>query len=103
MLAAMTRQDLMSATNDVRTKIIERLVTKYDVQSAADSARDRVISTLQALHMENQAQIRQSNAQKDQIWRKLLAMEAEMLKLHQEIHAMNQTMTRLYGSVPRGR
>lgn len=103
MLAAMTRQDIMNATTDARNKIIERLVTKYDVQSAADSARDRVISTLNALHMENQAQIRQSNAQKDQIWRKMVALEAEILKIHQELHAVNQTLNRMYGTVPRGR
>jgi hypothetical protein len=103
MLAAMTRQDLMSVTQDARNKIIERLVTKYDVQTAADSARDRILSTINALHLENQAQIRQSNAQKDQIWRKILALESQMIVLQQEIKSMNQTLARLYGVVPRTR
>ncbi len=103
MLAAMTRQDLMSVTQDARNKIIERLVTKYDVQTAADSARDRILSTINALHLENQAQIRQSNAQKDQIWRKILALESQMIALQQEIKSMNQTLARLYGVVPRTR
>jgi hypothetical protein len=99
----MTRQDLMSVTQDARNKIIERLVTKYDVQTAADSARDRILSTINALHLENQAQIRQSNAQKDQIWRKILALESQMIVLQQEIKSMNQTLARLYGVVPRTR
>lgn len=99
MLSAMTRQDLMAVTQDARNKIIERLVTKYDVQASADNARDRIISTMNALHLENQAQIRQSNAQKDQIWRKMVSMEAQMIALQQELRNMSQAMNRLNGSV----
>lgn len=99
MLSAMTRQDLMAVTQDARNKIIERLVTKYDVQASADNARDRIISTMNALHLENQAQIRQSNAQKDQIWRKMVSMEAQMITLQQELRNMSQALNRLNGSV----
>lgn len=99
MLSAMTRQDLMAVTQDARNKIIERLVTKYDVQASADNARDRIISTMNALHLENQAQIRQSNAQKDQIWRKMVSMEAQMIALQQELRNMSQALNRLNGSV----
>ena len=103
MLSAMTRQDLMAVTSDARNKIIERLVTKYDVQVASDSARDRVISVLNSFHIENQSQIRQSNAQKDQIWRKILAVEGQMAAIQQELKIMNQVLIRLNGSVPKGR
>jgi hypothetical protein len=87
----------MAVTSDARNKIIERLVTKYDVQASADNARDRIIATMNALHMENQAQIRQSNAQKDQIWRKTASMEAQLIALQQEIRIMHQMLNRMNG------
>src|SRR5687767_10354649 len=91
----MSRQDFVTVTDAAKNKIIERLVTKYDVQAAADSARDRILSSLQALHLENQALMRQSNAQRDQSWRKIAALEAQVVALHQEIRSMHQTMARL--------
>lgn len=94
----MTRQEMMAVTADARNKIIERLVTKYDVQASADNARDRIISTMNSLHLENQAQIRQSNAQKDQIWRKMIALEAQIASMQQDIRNMTQAITRLNGS-----
>ena len=95
MLATMTRQDLLSVTQDARNKIIERLVTKYDVQAAADSARDRILNNLNAMHLENQALLRQSNAQKDQIWRKVAALETQIISMQIEMKNLTQAMTRL--------
>jgi DNA anti-recombination protein RmuC len=91
----MTRQDLLNVTEMAKNKIIERLVTKYDVQAAADSARDRILANLQTLHMENQALMRQSNASRDQSWRRISALEAQIATLQQEIRQMHQTLQSL--------
>jgi hypothetical protein len=96
MLASMTRQDLLNATTDARNKIIERLVTKYDVQAAADAARDRILNNLNAMHIENQALMRQANAQRDQLWRKTTALEAQLFSLQQEVRTLTQAVNRLY-------
>ena len=63
-MSTMTRQDLLSVTEVAKNKIIERLVTKYDVQAACDNARDRVLNSIQSMHLENQGMVRQLTRRK---------------------------------------
>lgn len=95
MQPTMSRQDFMSVTVDARNKIIERLVTKYDVQTAADSARDRILNDLNAMHLENQALMRQANAHSDQLWRKTTALETQMAQLQQEVAKLTAAVNKL--------
>lgn len=90
-----SRQDFVNVTEGAKNKIIEKLVTKYDVQAAADSARDRVLASVQTLHLDNQTAIRQANAQRDQTWRKLTALETQVVALRHEIQAMHITLNRM--------
>lgn len=90
-----TRQDMLSVTEGAKNKIIERLVTKYDVQAACDSARDRILSAVQSMHLENQSLMRQSNAVRDQVWRKTTALEGQIVSLQQEIRALHQMISHL--------
>jgi hypothetical protein len=92
---AMTRQDLLTVTEGAKNKIIERLVTKYDVQAACDNSRDRILAAFNALHIENQAALRQSNATRDQLWRKTAALEGQVIGLQQEIRVLQQLIGRL--------
>jgi len=93
-MPTLTKQDFVNVTEGAKNKIIERLVTKYDVQAAADSARDRVLAGVQTLHIDNQTMLRQSNAQRDQLWRKIIAVEAQIIALRHEIQAMHITLNR---------
>lgn len=95
MMGTMTRQDLANATADMRNKIIERLVTKYDVQSAADAARDRILASMNAMHMEHQALMRQANAQRDHLWRKTSSLESQVFALQQDVRALTKAVNRL--------
>ncbi len=79
-----TRQDLLVATEVAKNKIIEKLVTKYDVQAACDAIKDEILESIQALRMEDQASLRQANAMRDQMWRKLLSLEEQVKKLRSE-------------------
>lgn len=88
----MTRQELVAVTESAKNKIIERLVTKFDVQTAVDRSRDQILHNLQALHAENQAMMRQSNAQRDQLWRRLSALESQIAALQLEVRAMHRTI-----------
>lgn len=88
----MTRQDLLSVTEVAKNKIIERLVTKYDVQVACDNARDRILESVQSMHLENQAMIRQINAQTDQSWRKIAALEGQLTALRREIRELHRML-----------
>lgn len=83
-----TRQDLLAATEVAKNKIIEKLVTKYDVQVACDAIRDEILESIQAMRMEDLASLRQANAIRDQIWRKLLSLEDEIVKLREELKSI---------------
>ena len=86
-----TRQDLLAATEVAKNKIIEKLVTKYDVQVACDAIKDEILESLQAMRLEDQGSIRQANAMRDQIWQKLVSLEDEIKKLQAEIKYANRT------------
>lgn len=86
----MSKQDFVNVTETAKDKIIERLVTKYDVQAVADSARDRILAAIQTLHAENQAMMRTNNAGRDQLVRRISALEAQLASLQEEIRVMNQ-------------
>lgn len=94
-MSTMTQQDLLNATEAAKNKIIERLVTKYDVQVACDNARDRILESIQSMHLDNQAMIRQLNAQKDQSWRKIEALQTQVAGLQDEIRAMRRSLGQL--------
>lgn len=96
-----TKQDIQNVTEMAKNKIIERLVTKYEVQSACDSSRDKVIGTLNDLHQENVLLVRQSIAQRDQMWRKTLALEGQIVSLQQEVRSLHQLIARLYEALSR--
>lgn len=92
----MTRQDLLSVTEGAKNKIIERLVSKYDVQAACDNARDRILVAIQNMRAENQTLVKQINIQRDQMWRKTTALEGQVINLQQEIRVLQQMITRIY-------
>lgn len=83
-----TGRDLLAATEVAKNKIIEKLVTKYDVQVACDTIKDEILDSIQAIRLEDQASGRQANAIRDQIWRKLLTLEEELEKLRDEIKSI---------------
>lgn len=104
--STISKQDFVAVTETAKNKIIERLVTKYDVQAAADSARDRILAAIQSLHDENQAIMRSNNAQSDQLSSRINALEAQITSLQQEVRAFNQFMEQsdaMYGQQVRPR
>ncbi len=92
----LTRQDLGAISDGVRNRILDRLISRRDVQMAADSARDRILNTINAFHVESQTLIRQSNGNSDQMWRKISALEGQIIAARQDIRTLNQTVNRLY-------
>lgn len=91
-MSTMTKQDLFTVTEVAKNKIIERLVTKYDVQVACDSMRDRILAKLQEMQLDNQALLRQINAQNDHAWRKIAALEGKMANLQTEVKTMRRLL-----------
>lgn len=96
MATPLTRQDLLAITDGAKNKIIDKLVTRYDIQGATDNARDRILNTVNAFHVETQTLIRQSNSQNDQMWRRIAALESQLVAARQDIRTLTQTINRLY-------
>lgn len=96
MATPLTRQDLMAITDGAKNKIMEKLITRYDVQGATDNVRDRILNTINAYHVETQTLIRQSSNQNDQMWRRIAAVESQIGAARQEIRVLSQSINRLY-------
>lgn len=96
MATPLTRQDLLAITDSSRNKIMDRLVSKHEVQGAADNARDRILNTLNSFHVESQTLIRQTNSQNDQTARRLTALESQISSARQEIRTLTQAVNNLY-------
>ena len=94
----LTRQDLSAISDGVKNKILDRLITRRDVQLAADNARDRILNTINAFHVESQTLIRQNNGQSDQMWRRIASLESQIMSARQDIRNLTQTVNRLYDS-----
>lgn len=87
---SMTKQDLFAATEIAKNKILEKLVTRYDVQMACEGVKDQIIQALQEQQLENQATFRQMNAASDQIWRKLSSLSEQVEALNDKIDQLTQ-------------
>lgn len=96
MSSPLTRQDMLAITDGAKNKIIDRLISRNDVQSAADNARDRILNTINAFHVENQTILRQTNTQSTQMARRLTALESQLATARQEIRMLTQAINRLY-------
>jgi hypothetical protein len=96
MATPLTRQDLMAITDGAKNKIISTMINRRDVQLAADSARDRILNTMNAFHVESQTLIRQSSNQYDQVWRRVAALESQVISARQDLRVLTQAINRLY-------
>lgn len=92
----LTRQDIMAITDGAKNTIIQKLVTKRDIQGASDNARDRILNTINTFHIENQNLLRQNTNQNDQTWRRILNMESQINSLRQEVRILITAVNRLY-------
>lgn len=96
MATPLTRQDIMAITDGAKNKIMERMITRYDVQGAVDNSRDRILNTVNAFHVETQTLLRQANSQNDQMWRRIATLESQVSAARQDIRMLTQAINRLY-------
>jgi hypothetical protein len=96
MPSPLTRQDILAITDGAKNKIIERMVTRNEVQGVVENARDRLMNTINAFHVETQSTIRQTNNQTNQTWRRVATLESQVAAARQEIRMLIQAVNRLY-------
>ena len=75
--------------DQARSRLMERMVTKYEVRGAVDNARDKLIGYFYDLE---QQRTRINAVQHEQQWRKLLLLENRMRTLEGELVMLNQQL-----------
>lgn len=101
MIVTMSRQDLQGVVDYAKNKIIERLVTKYDVQAACERAANMVIEDLQDIRKANLPYIKQNIALTEQVWRRTQNIDARLNALEQNLRYTVAAMNRLVGQQSR--
>lgn len=90
MSVTVTKHEVQSMIDQARNRIMERMVTKYEVRGAVDNARDRLYSYFYDLE---QQQLRAAAVRHEQQWRKLTSLENRMRSLENELTALNQNLS----------
>lgn len=97
MIVTMSRQDMQGMVEYAKNRIIERMVTKYDVQNAVNSARNEVLSDLQEIRRENQPVFKQTLALTGEALRRVQVVDARVAGIEQDIKLLTQLMSRMVG------
>lgn len=97
MIVTMSRQDLQGVVDYAKNRIIERLVTRNDVQMACDRAAGQVIDNLQDVRKANLPFIKQNIAITEQVYRRTQALDARIAGMEQDLKVLTQLMSRMVG------
>jgi hypothetical protein len=95
-MADISRQDVQSLLDTTRNILLQRLVTRQEVQAITEGARDRIVA-----NMQQQAQlVRQMNYQNIQMYRRVVALETRMANLEHELKASRQLTLHVAENMP---
>ncbi len=87
-MAEITRQEMQTLLENMRTRMQDQLATRQDLQRACESSRDRVISYMHDYLQQNQAQfVRQLDDRSKMYKAKLASLEQSMKSLEQEVRS----------------
>lgn len=95
MIAAATRQDIQTALDRTKNTILGSMFSRNDAQSTISQLRNGILQDLRDLHAENQASIRMSQTQHDQINQRINALTHEVgrvIELQNQITALLQQL-----------
>ena len=101
MIVTMSRQDLHSALDYAKNKVIERLITKDDLYRASMAASDRVIDDLHDIRKANLPFIKQNIALTEQVIRRAQSVEARLISMEHQIKDLSQAVNRMWGQQQR--
>lgn len=95
MSAIINRQDLQNVLDTTKNRIVERMLTKRDVQLACENARDRIIAGLHEMYRFEQQATKQTMLQVAQQTQRVAGVEMRMAALEGEVRSMKQLMGQL--------
>ncbi len=95
MIGAATRQDIQGAVDYAKNKIIERLLTKSDIQATITMANNRIWDYMQDSRQEALQYWRQDVIYNEQAWRRMNAMEMRLNTISQDLKTLKQLLGRM--------
>ena len=90
-----SRQDVQNIVDTARNRIMERLVTKQDLNLITDT-----IKNLTNLHLQSQQMLKQSEYQRSQLTRRIVSLETRIVAFENDIRALNASVARSTGQPP---
>lgn len=90
-----SRQDVQNIVEVAKNRIMDRMVTRQDVNALTDT-----IKNLTALHQQSQQHIRQSEYQQAQLSRRIISLEARIINHENDIKILTAAISRLMEQRP---
>jgi chromosome segregation ATPase len=86
------RQEVQNIIEIAKNRIIERVATKQDIIMLSDS-----IKTLSNLHLQSQQLLKQSEYQRSQLSRRIVALETRISSMDNEIRTAQYMLSKMAG------
>ena len=84
-----SRQEVQNIVDIARNRIMERMVTRQDIIALND-----YVKNLLALHQQSQQLLKQSEYQRSQLTRRVVALETHLATLENEIRVLSSAVVR---------
>lgn len=91
----LSKQDVQSVVDNAKNQMLQRVVTKQDIQAQNDLLKMMFVNLQQCQQI-----IRQSEYQRVQMTRNISALEGRILQMDQETRQMRATLDRLIEHQP---
>jgi len=100
-MAPVTKQEVQSLIDNSRKQILEKLVTKPEIQAMSEASRDKVMNYARdLLTVYQQNLLRRLEFYHIQSTRRVANLESRMMTLEQELKMMRQALERMAESAP---
>ncbi|CAN5635920.1 hypothetical protein BH23PAT1_BH23PAT1_3390 [soil metagenome] len=101
MAQTVSRQDMQGVVEYAKNSIIERMVSKGNLQTMAEQLRNSILRNLNELHDENQQLFRQSQVRRDQLYNKVITMEAQIAQTNNLLQRVLEQQAKILTTVSR--
>ncbi len=102
-MAPVTRQEIQGVVEVAKNRILERMISKNDIQTLAEHIRGTVLQTMQTWQNANQQHIRQTAIMDNHLWQKTASIEIRMTSLEHQMKVLQQLITRVLEQQPKVR
>ncbi len=94
-MANLTKQDIQNIVENAKNRVLERVVTRQDVQCQTDLMKVMFTNLQQALQL-----VRQSEYQRIQMSRQIAGLEGKLMQLDQELRLLKSATQKLADNQP---